>query len=772
MRGDRIDRRASQTAVLKSILRASRVFFFFFLLFSRAIFSPPPPPLPLDRPPPPSNPPPHTQTHKHTNEQVTPEQRAAAAEHKALGNKEFVAGQFDAAAKHFTAAIEQDPTDHVFYSNRSACYASVGKLVAAVEDAERCIELKPEWGKGYSRLGLALFKKGDLSGAQKAYAGGLACDPNNVMCNDGLAEVRAAKQRMEANAERAAKDMANLEAMDPSDRYVVGIDLGTTYSCVSVWKDGEAQVLANSEGDRTTPSWVAFTDDGRLVGDSAKRQAAQNPKRTLFNVKRIIGRQFEECAEEIKIMPFDVEEGEHGKPVIKVEVDDEEKTFSPEQISAMVLEKMKKTAEVALGCPIKKAVITVPAYFNDAQRRQTKDAGAIAGLDVLRIINEPTAAALAYGLDKKGTETGVEGADAAKESKPKEQTILVFDLGGGTFDVSLLKIEDGVFTVLATAGDTHLGGEDFDTKLAEDVQAQHVKKSGSDIFTGDDKALRKLRTACERCKRMLSSSTGATVEAYIGDVEINMPYTRARFEKVCEPLFQRCLESVKRCLDDAKLAKSAVDEIVLVGGSTRVPRVQALLSEYFDGKALCKNVHPDEAVAYGAAVQGAILSGARDSNTQNLLLVDVIPLSLGIEVEGKSFAKVVPRNTPVPCKKKQEFTTVYDYQDEIDVRIFEGERQNTDGNHLLGEFQITGVERAKKGEPKIDVQFEVNTNGLLTVTARDRETGANAEVKLQHDRGRLTPEEIARMCAEAEAMRAEDEEAERAFQAAVERGEA
>ena len=682
-----------------------------------------------------------------------------------------MAGQFDAAAKHFTAAIENDPTDHVFFSNRSACYASVGKLNAAITDAEKCVELKPDWGKGYSRLGLALYKKGDLAGAQKAYAAGLACDPNNVQCNDGLAEVRARKELLAANADRAAKDMANLEAMAPEDRYVVGIDLGTTYSCVSVWKDGEAQVLANSEGDRTTPSWVAFTDDGRLVGDAAKRQAAQNTKRTLFNVKRIIGRQFAECAEEIKIMPFDVVEGEGGKPLIQVEVDEEQKTFSAEQVSAMVLEKMKKTAEVALGCPIKKAVITVPAYFNDAQKRQTKDAGAIAGLDVLRIINEPTAAALAYGLDKKGTEEGVggEGADATAQTA-KKQNILVFDLGGGTFDVSLLNIEDGVFKVLSTAGDTHLGGEDFDTKLAEDVAAQHLKKSGEDIFTGDDKAQRKLRTACERAKRMLSSSTGATIEAFIGDHEINMPYTRARFEKVCEPLFLRCLESVKRVLDDAKMKKTEIDEIVLVGGSTRVPRVQTLLSEYFDGKTLNKSVHPDEAVAYGAAVQGAILSGVRDSATANLLLVDVIPLSLGIEVEGKSFAKVVPRNTPVPCKKKQEFTTVYDYQDEIDVRIFEGERSNTDGNHLLGEFQITGIERAKKGEPKIDVQFEVNTNGLLTVTARDRETGANAEVKLQHDRGRLTPEEIARMCAEAEAMRAEDERAEREFEAAMERG--
>ena len=683
-----------------------------------------------------------------------------------------MAGQFDAAAKHFTAAIENDPTDHVFFSNRSACYASVGKLNAAIEDAEKCVELKPDWGKGYSRLGLALFKKGDLAGAQRAYSAGLACDPNNVQCNDGLAETRARKELLAANADRAAKDMANLEAMAPEDRYVVGIDLGTTYSCVSVWKDGEAQVLANAEGDRTTPSWVAFTDDGRLVGDSAKRQAAQNTKRTLFNVKRIIGRDFSECAEEIKIMPFDVIEGDGGKPLIQVEVDDEKKTFSPEQVSAMVLEKMKKTAEVALGCTIKKAVITVPAYFNDAQKRQTKDAGAIAGLDVLRIINEPTAAALAYGLDKKGTEDGVDAGAEAVARTAKKQNILVFDLGGGTFDVSLLNIEDGVFKVLSTAGDTHLGGEDFDTKLAEDVAAQHLKKSGEDIFTGDDKAQRKLRTACERAKRMLSSSTGATIEAFIGDHEINMPYTRARFEKVCEPLFLRCLESVKRVLDDAKMKKTEIDEIVLVGGSTRVPRVQTLLSEYFDGKTLNKSVHPDEAVAYGAAVQGAILSGVRDSATANLLLVDVIPLSLGIEVEGKSFAKVVPRNTPVPCKKKQEFTTVYDYQDEIDVRIFEGERSNTDGNHLLGEFQITGVERAKKGEPKIDVQFEVNTNGLLTVTARDRETGANAEVKLQHDRGRLTPEEIARMCAEAEAMRAEDERAEREFEAAMERGEA
>ena len=594
--------------------------------------------------------------------------------------------------------------------------------------------------------------------------------------------------------------------MTAHEDVAVGIDLGTTYTCVGVWQNersvpdlhkshdkaflslaptsttacpdtsppltsrdkNSVEIIANDQGNRITPSYVAFTDTERLIGDAAKNQATNNPTRTVFDAKRLIGRKFsdKEVQRDTKMFPFKVVEKD-SKPCIEVELKEGKKVFQAEEISAMILVKMKETAEAYLGRDIKNAVVTVPAYFNDAQRQATKDAGTISGLNVARIINEPTAAALAYGLDKKGTGDDLDAPDAV--AKPTKQKILVFDLGGGTFDVSLLDIDDGVFTVLATAGDTHLGGEDFDTKLAEDVAAQHLKKSGADIFTGDDKAQRKLRTACERAKRMLSSSTGANIEAFIGDAEINMPYTRARFEKVCEPLFLRCLESVKRCLDDAKLKKTDVDEIVLVGGSTRIPRVQTLLSEYFDGKTLNKSVHPDEAVAYGAAVQGAILSGVRDSATANLLLVDVIPLSLGIEVEGKSFAKVVPRNTAVPCKKKQEFTTVYDYQDEIDVRIFEGERSNTDGNHLLGEFQITGIERAKKGEPKIDVQFEVNTNGLLTVTARDRETGANAEVKLQHDRSRLSPEEIDRMCAEAEAMRAEDERAEREFEAAMER---
>ena len=459
-------------------------------------------------------------------------------------------------------------------------------------------------------------------------------------------------------------------------------------------------------------------------------------------MKRLIGRKFDdkEVQRDLKWLPYDVV-SKAGKPYVSVEMPGVgQKQLSPEEVSAMVLTRMKEIAENYLGQEVKHAVVTVPAYFNDAQRQATKDAGTISGLEVLRIINEPSAAAIAYGLDKKD-----------------EKNIIVFDLGGGTFDVSLLNLQDGVFEVLSTAGDTHLGGEDFDTSLAAFAQKEIEKERGADIFTGDEKALRKLRTACEKAKRELSVANHANIECFIGEIEINMKITREQFEKVCEPTFQRCLDSVKRVLSDAGKKKEEVDEIVLVGGSTRVPRVQGILTEYFDGKTLNKSVHPDEAVAYGAAVQGAILAGVRDKQTSRVLLMDVVPLSLGVECEGRQFAKVVQRNTAIPCKKKSEFTTVYDNQDEIDVRIFEGERSNTDGNHLLGEFQISGIERASAGEPKIDVTFEVNTNGLLTVTAKDRVTGVEANVSLQHDRGRLTAEEIERMCAEAEAMAEEDE---------------
>jgi len=675
-----------------------------------------------------------------------------AAELKAQGNAAFSAGKYEEAVNHFTLAILEDPSDHVFYSNRSACYANLGDYDKAAEDGVKCVQLNSKWAKGYSRLGLARFRQGNLKEAQKIYETGLTIEPDNASLREGLAEVMQAKAdarkkvEAEVNKVKGGVDAMNLNKKEN----IIGIDLGTTYSCVAVWRNGEAEVLMNSEGDRTTASWVSFTDEQRIVGDSAKRQAAMNPERTLFNIKRLIGRHYGDCHEDLKHMPFPVTAGPEGKPIISVDVPGKGKTdYFPEQISAMVLEKMKATAELALGEPVKKAVITVPAYFNDSQRRLTKDAGTIAGLDVVRIINEPTAAALAYGLDKR---VGQEGGLTS-------QTTLVFDLGGGTFDVSLLKLESGMFEVLATAGDTHLGGEDFDSAIAEWVLSELKRKSGKtgEMYAGNHKALRKIRAASENAKRQLSFSSTATIQCTIGEDEISMEITRAKFEKLCEPVFQKCLASVKQVLEDAKVDVGGVDEIVLVGGSTRVPRVQAILQEFFQGKALCKAVHPDEAVAMGAAVQGAILSGVRDASTQALLLVDVIPLSLGVECEGKHFAKVVPRNTSIPCKKTSEFTTVEDWQTEIDIRVFEGERSHTDGNNLLGEFSITGVQKARQGEAKVEVTFEVNANGLLTVTARDKETNARADIEIAHDRGRLSNEEIERMCEEAERFRMEDE---------------
>ncbi|CEO98236.1 unnamed protein product (mitochondrion) [Plasmodiophora brassicae] len=674
---------------------------------------------------------------------------AAAA--KARGNAAFSAGDYRKAIREFSAAIHADPDDKVFYSNRSAAFACLEKYEDAVKDANMAIKLDATWSKAYSRLGFALFKQDKLEEAKAAFEQGLTHDRANDALTDGLNKVAAA-----------------LEKRALLNEPVIGIDLGTTFSCVAIWENGKARVLTSTSGDRTTPSWVAFTDDGRrLVGDAAKRQAANNATNTLFNIKRIIGRKYSECLEEIKLMPFKVtEHPANGSPFITVGG----KSYLPEQISAMVLEEMKRCAEAALGRSITKAVITVPAYFNDIQRRLTKDAGAIAGLDVLRIINEPTAAALAYGLDIKAKNSMV-GDDEDDGTEPPATNVLVFDLGGGTFDVSLLRIDNGVFEVRATAGDTHLGGEDFDTAICNWVRNEISKqRDGKDIFKGNERLLRKLRSACETAKRELSSVKSTFVEVALDDDgEASVQLTRDKLNELCDETFARCMVSVKRVLADAKCAKNEVDEVVLVGGSTRIPRVQQILSDFFDGKTLCKSVNPDEAVAIGASVQGAILSGVRNVKTDSLLLVDVVPMSLGIECEGKQFAVVVPRNTAIPCKKSHEFTTVEDFQTSVDVRIFEGERVITDGNHLLGQFTITGIERAKKGEAKIDVCFDLNANGLLTVTASDKVTGARSNVEIQHDAGRLGPDEIKAMQAEAARYRREDERRAREAERELER---
>eukprot|EP00994_Dinema_validum_P000048 NODE_100_length_2545_cov_148.215946_g67_i0.p1 GENE.NODE_100_length_2545_cov_148.215946_g67_i0~~NODE_100_length_2545_cov_148.215946_g67_i0.p1 ORF type:complete len:733 (+),score=271.53 NODE_100_length_2545_cov_148.215946_g67_i0:75-2273(+) len=694
---------------------------------------------------------------KKTNGAANEANLQLANEAKEAGNEAFKAERWADAEEHFSKAISLDKTNHVFFSNRSACYVNLGDFEKGLEDAQACVKLAPRWVKGYGRVATAYHRLGELRAAKAAYEEGLDLDEDNTGLREGLEEVKkdmvdkknAVKSQVNQAKEqqyqdRVATEEANKakeQAANPEDSVVVGIDLGTTYSCVSVWQNGRVEVLANDVGERTTPSFVSFGEDGeRMVGQAGKAQAARFPQSTFFNVKRIIGQSYSDAYKEIQLYPFKVEDKD-GRPMIPVELNGATKTYAPEEISAMVLEKMKATAEAALGHKVKRAVITVPAYFNDAQRRSTKTAGTIAGLTVERIINEPTAAALAYGLDSKG-----------------EGNILVFDLGGGTFDVSLLCIESGMFEVLATAGDTHLGGEDFDAALQEFVREEFKKKAGGkDVFHDNHNAQRKLRNACERAKRLLSTATTASIELELGGDDLTMQVSRATFERLNEKMFERCLVAVKRVLEDAKVKKESVDEVVLVGGSTRVPRVQALLQEFFSGKQLCKSVNPDEAVAYGAAVQGAILAGIRDPSMMQLILVDVIPLTLGIETEGRVFAKVVPRNTSVPCEKTRDFTTVEDNQTEVDIRVYEGERGCTDGNHLLGEFHITGIERAKRGVPKIDVTFSLNVNGMLTVRAKDRATGSTADIQITNDKGRHSDEDIDRMLKEAERLREEDE---------------
>jgi len=525
---------------------------------------------------------------------------------------------------------------------------------------------------------------------------------------------------------------------------VIGIDLGTTYSCVSVFRNGAPEVIPNEQGNRTTPSYVAFTSDERLIGDAAKNQFALNPKNTIYDAKRFIGRKYDDPSIQSYLKkwtwPFKIVEKDN-KPCFEVEYKGEKKIFAPEEISGMVLSKMKEIAETYLGEKVTDAVITVPAYFNDSQRQATKDAGKIAGLNVLRIINEPTASALAYGLDKKVN---------------KETNILIFDLGGGTFDVSLLTLDDGIFEVKATNGNNFLGGEDFDKRLVDYFANEFKKKYKKDIFE-DKRAMGRLKTQVERVKRTLSSQHQASLEidSLYDGIDFYTSITRAKFEELCLDLFKQCFEPIENVLRDAKLDKKSIDEIILVGGSSRIPKVQEMLKEFFNGKELNKSVNPDEVVSVGACIQGAILAGVKDEKLENKLLLDVCPLSLGIKERGVNMEVIIPRNTTIPTERSKVFTTGQDNQPAVEICVYEGERPFVSDNNLLGSFMLSDIPPMPRATPQIEVKFSLDANGILTVTATEKSTGKSNKITITN-KDRLSNEKVEEMIRQAEKFKDDD----------------
>jgi molecular chaperone DnaK (HSP70) len=676
-----------------------------------------------------------------------------------LGKKAFTSNSFDEAVKQFTIAIDAKYKLDITYTNRSACYMAMSKsfeaggaiqiLTQAVDDATAAIKANKKYIKAYVRKGSAQLQLKKYQDAKKTFESGLNIDPTDKALHDGLATAN----KLFAQQKQSKKKSS--EAINSKD-IVIGIDLGTTYSCVCFMHNGAVTIIPNDRGDMTTPSYVSFNKAGaRQVGMAAKLEAPRNPQNTIFDAKRFIGSSFSDAGVQTDIAryPYSVVDRD-GKPTVSITTSlegvESQKLYAPEEISAMVLGYLKKQAENYLGGPVTKAVVTVPAYFNDAQRAATKAAGAIAGLDVLRIINEPTAAALAYGLDKKSMNVSDDNAS----------NVLIFDLGGGTFDVSVLTIENGVFTVKGTGGDVRLGGEDIDRTVADKIW-EKVTADGHVELTKQPRAIKRVMHAIEKAKRELSSVETAdiVVEGLIPSGENKKGYdleytlTRTEFETLNKNIFNRCLETVKAVLKDASMQPSQIDDIVLVGGSTRIPKLQSMLVDFFGGKQLCKTLNPDEAVAYGAAVQGAILSNQR--STEGLLLNDVTPLSLGIETTGRVMSVIIPRNTAIPCTRTEMYTTQSDWQTEVDVSVYEGERPSTKDNNLLGEFNISGIQKAKKGEPKLQVTFEINSDGMLTVTAKDEFTGVVADINIERG-SRASAEEMQRMIDDAKEYAIQD----------------